>query len=90
VGRISTLGEVSDEEVRSMNHEEEARSGQPETAQNPPSRVRLPGFITDEDVGLGDVIKRITYAVGLKPCGGCERRAAALNRWVTFSRRSGT
>jgi hypothetical protein len=52
--------------------------------------VRLPGFITDEDVGLGDVIKRITSAVGLQPCGGCERRAAALNRWVAFSRRRGT
>jgi hypothetical protein len=52
--------------------------------------VRLPGFITDEDLGLGDVIKRITYAVGLTPCGGCDRRAAVLNRWVAFSRRSGT
>jgi hypothetical protein len=24
--------------------------------------------------------------MGIKPCGGCERRAAALNRWVHFSR----
>lgn len=47
--------------------------------------VRLPGFIADEDVGLGDVVKRMTYAVGIKPCGGCEQRAAALNRWLTFS-----
>ena len=73
-----------------MNHAEEARSSPPDTAQTPPAKVRLPGFITDEDVGLGDVIKRITSAVGLKPCGGCERRAAVLNRWVAFSRRSGT
>ena len=50
-----------------------------------PHRVRLPGFISDEDIGLGDVIKRITYAVGIKPCGGCEQRAAALNRWMVFS-----
>jgi hypothetical protein len=48
-------------------------------------RVRLPGFITDEDIGLGEVIKRATSAVGIKPCGGCGRRAAALNRWVVFT-----
>lgn len=52
-----------------------------------PYRVRLPGFVSDEDVGLGDVIKRATYAVGIKPCGGCKRRAAALNRWMVFSGR---
>jgi hypothetical protein len=52
-----------------------------------PHRVRLPGFVSDEDIGLGDIIKRATYAVGIKPCGGCERRAAALNRWMVFSGR---
>jgi len=51
-----------------------------------PHRVRLPGFISDEEIGLGDVIKRTTYAMGIRPCGGCERRAAALNRWVVFTR----
>ena len=45
------------------------------------------GFISDEDVGLGDVIKRATAAVGVRPCGSCEQRAAALNRWLTFSGR---
>jgi hypothetical protein len=50
-------------------------------------RVRLPGFITDEDIGLGDVIKRTTSYIGLPPCGGCERRAAALNRWLVFTNR---
>ncbi len=50
-----------------------------------PYRVRLPGFISDEDVGLGDVIERVTYAAGLNACGGCERRAAALNRFIVFS-----
>ena len=35
-----------------------------------PHRVRLPGFIVDEEVGLGDAIKRATYAIGIKPCGG--------------------
>ena len=50
-------------------------------------RVRLPGFVTDEDIGLGDVVKRVTSSVGIKPCGGCSRRAAALNRWMVFSGR---
>lgn len=52
-----------------------------------PYRVRLPGFIAnDEEIGLGDVVKRITYAMGIKPCGGCERRATALNAWMVFRR----
>ncbi|MGB7553689.1 MAG: hypothetical protein WBM04_04905 [Candidatus Korobacteraceae bacterium] len=49
-------------------------------------RVRLPGFLIEEEIGLGDVIKKTTYAMGIKACGGCEKRAAALNRWMTFSR----
>ncbi len=51
----------------------------------PPYRVRLPGFILDEDVGLGDVIKRATSAGGFRLCCGCERRAAVLNRWLVLS-----
>jgi peroxiredoxin len=38
-------------------------------------------------LGLGDIIKRLTFAIGIKPCAGCERRAALLNRWIGFSRR---
>jgi hypothetical protein len=53
-----------------------------------PYRVRLPGFVRDEDVGLGDAIKHVTYAIGIRPCGGCERRAAALNRLFVFTRRT--
>ena len=51
-----------------------------------PRRIRLPGFIKDEEIGLGDVIKRVTYAMGIKPCAGCEKRAAALNLWIRFTR----
>jgi hypothetical protein len=50
-----------------------------------PYRVRLPGFVSDEDIGLGDAIKRVTYAIGIQPCAGCEHRAAALNRWFVFT-----
>jgi len=49
-------------------------------------KIRLPGFIVDEEIGLGEVIKRATAAVGIKPCGGCERRAAALNTRVVLTR----
>lgn len=49
-------------------------------------RVRLPGFVREEEIGLGDALRQVTYAVGIKPCGGCERRARALNRWMVFSR----
>jgi hypothetical protein len=52
----------------------------------PTHRVRLPGFIVEDEIGLGDVIKRATSAVGIRPCIGCERRAAALNRWMVFTR----
>jgi hypothetical protein len=51
-----------------------------------PHRVRLPGFLIEEEIGLGDTIKRVTYTMGIKPCGGCEKRASVLNRWMVFSR----
>lgn len=50
-------------------------------------RVHLPGFISDEEIGLGDAIKRATGYFGIKPCGGCEQQAAMLNRWLAFTRR---
>jgi hypothetical protein len=54
--------------------------------QSPQYRLRLPGFLRDDqEVGLGDVIKRATSVAGIKPCGGCARRAERLNRWLAFS-----
>lgn len=66
--------------------QEKARDDQRDSSGGQPHRVRLPGFIKEEEIGLGDLIKRATYAAGIRPCGGCERRAAALNRWLVFSR----
>lgn len=57
-----------------------------EAPERPTLRVRLPGFLIEEEIGLGDVIKRVTYATGIKSCKGCEKRATALNRWLHFSR----
>jgi hypothetical protein len=64
-------------------------AGQNAPAQSSAHRVRLPGFIRSEEVGLGDVIKRATSAVGIKPCGGCEERARRLNSWMVFTPREG-
>jgi hypothetical protein len=52
----------------------------------PTLRVRLPGFISEGEIGLGDVISRIGYAARITPCGGCRERAQRLNRWVVFTR----
>ncbi len=52
-----------------------------------PYRVRLPGFVRDDDVGLGDVIKQATAGVGVHPCGGCAKRAEVLNRWFMIAGR---
>ncbi|HEV2177134.1 MAG TPA: hypothetical protein VGW33_08030 [Terriglobia bacterium] len=68
-----------------MSRKESSKNhgGEPE---HQPHRVRLPGFLIEEEIGLGDTVKKITYAMGFKPCGGCEKRAAALNRWMSFTR----
>jgi hypothetical protein len=57
------------------------------TGEPRPHRVRLPGFVSHEEVGLGDAIKHVTYAFGIRPCDACERRAVALNRWFLFTGR---
>jgi hypothetical protein len=69
-----------------MKRPEEGSTDLRGRTEHPAHRVRLPGFLVEEETGLGDVIKRTTYALGIKPCGGCESRAAALNRWMTFIR----
>ena len=57
----------------------------PDKSGTPSRPFRLPGFLNEQDIGLGEVIQRATSYVGIKPCGGCARRAAALNRWFVFS-----
>jgi len=54
-----------------------------------PRSVRLPGFVADEPVGLGDVIKRTALLAGIRPCAGCTERARRLNSWLVFRGRSG-
>jgi hypothetical protein len=72
-----------------MTKPPEAIDGQ-DSEVRPPYRVRLPGFIASEDVGLGEVIKRATSYLGIQPCGGCEHRAQALSRRLMFTTRTPT
>lgn len=46
--------------------------GEPEPVPCPEPRPR-------RKAGLGTAIKAATTAVGIKPCGGCQRRAAQLD-----------
>ena len=44
-------------------------------------RLPVPG-IPQEGIGVGDLIRRMTDVLHIKPCRGCERRRQVLNRWV--------
>jgi hypothetical protein len=50
-------------------------------------RLKLPLFVSANEVGLGDALKHVSATAGIRPCAGCERRAAALNSWVSFRSR---
>lgn len=53
-----------------------------------PTVVRIPTpFAVSGEVGLGDVIKQVTAALGIPPCAPCQARAEALNRRIVFSNR---
>ena len=67
--------------------EDKAQSDMANKPHHEPYRVRLPGFIGEENIGLGDAIKRVTTTFGIAPCEGCAQRAALLNRWMIFSGR---
>jgi hypothetical protein len=69
-----------------MPEKRKAGSGAKAKTEREPYRVRMPGFVREQEVGLGDVIKRATASAGIRPCGGCLGRAATLNRWVVFTR----
>ena len=46
-----------------------------------PHNMRLPMFVADEPVGLGDVLKHATSTIGIRPCGGCAKRGGARTVW---------
>lgn len=59
----------------------------PEPRTTKPFEIRLPRFVTEREVGLGDAASRAARAFGLRPCGGCARRAEAMNRWAVITPR---
>jgi len=65
--------------------ESERKAPPTQSEQSTPHQVRLPGFITGDEIGLGDAIKRTTSYLGIPSCGGCKHRAARLNQWLIFS-----
>ena len=76
--------------ITDMSEENDAKA-QASDLEVPPAtaahHVRLPRFILEEPVGLGQVVKRATSAVGLKPCGPCAQRAARLDQWLRIEPR---
>ena len=63
------------------------REEQQEALKRVRHEVRLPRFLVNEPVGLGQVVKRITTAAGVEPCTPCEQRAARLDRWLRIQPR---
>lgn len=51
--------------------------------------IPVPGMRPGQSVGLGSILKRMTSAVGVRPCGGCEGRARRLDRMVRICGRGG-
>jgi hypothetical protein len=49
--------------------------------------VMLPRWLVKKEIGLGHLVTRVTSRAGIQACAGCEKRAAALDRWMKFSPR---
>lgn len=61
-----------------------------------PERIKQPKRPTNEEMrekdqpkpdpsqGLGDSIKKVTDALGIKQCGGCKKRQEKLNRLFPY------
>lgn len=67
-----------------MSANQPPKDGRPNSV---PLRVRLPGFVADHEIGLGQVVTRAIGKFGVRPCPGCATRADTLNRWLVFSGR---
>lgn len=47
-------------------------------------RVKVPTRFLQREIGLGDLVKAGTSAVGIAPCSSCQERAERLNRLVSL------
>jgi len=70
-----------------MTNSKDSNERRTEGSNRASHHMRLPGFVSDEDIGLGDIIQRATSYIGIQTCGGCKQRQIALNRWLNFSGR---
>ena len=66
--------------VSSSNERKENRESKPK------HRLRLPGLLSDDDIGLGDVVEKTTYALGIQPM--LQLQAYANTRWVGYIHRA--
>lgn len=57
--------------------------------QRPTKKSKIVVPLPIKQVGAGDVVKKVTNALGLKTCGPCEERRRRMNQALAFGRRSG-
>jgi hypothetical protein len=55
---------------------------------HPKPKIVVPVPIKGQ-VGAGDVVKKVTNALGIKTCSPCEERRKRLNKTLAFGRRQG-
>lgn len=58
----------------------------PEPPEEDVPKVVLPAPLS-EPVGAGDVVRKVTSALGFRHCSKCEKRRRRLNRALGFGRR---
>lgn len=46
--------------------------------------IRVPGMQPGQQVGLGDAVKAVTGAFGIRQCEPCKRRQVKANKLVAF------
>lgn len=79
---VSKCSDCSEQEPRNGNwtnppvYELPANTAQASPAVAPAPRLR----------GLGDVVAKVTTAIGIRPCGGCKKRQEQLNKAVPFGK----
>ena len=47
-----------------------------------------PALIQVGSRGLGDTVAKLTSALGIKPCGGCEGRRDLLNKLIPYGQKA--
>ena len=46
--------------------------------------VQMPVPFLGRSVPAGDALQKLTQGVGVKPCGGCQKRQEQLNKLMQF------